>query len=627
MSSNSDSLDDKSSNSFKKLTTSNWVSWKSLFMLHLKSQCLKCLFDNEWVEKDENKDKLVRRNCKALKLLYNTVHKDLHNNILANDTLTVQQSSRDYYSRFLVFDTGATQSCVINLKLLTDVQPLTNHYMNMFLSPIEATHVGTLKIGTYFINPVYHVPNGCANILLASQLIDHGLKPHFKMDQFLLKGGDKIVATFPHIGRLFLAPISDYICVVNRKIPENFDWHYALGHALDKYVYLFCQQNNASSALSTKAINCEICTKAKIHQTAHSQKSPSSTTSFHRLHTDVLQITLISKFGYRCILVIVDDASCFNRIYLLKSKSESESRLLSFFEEIKNKLQQMPAYLHSNCGGEFSSLNFLDKLKEYRISIEQGPADSPQTNGVAERFNGVILKKIKCMLLQSKIPQSMWHEAACHASAILNILPHLLLNWHSPTSVLVKQNSSIKPDRTGMPLIPFGARVVVHRPELLKVLPKGVDLLFLGFVLNLDAAWFYDCLVHQVIVSRDYVVPNIEVDAGSSVVKKHVNSLPTKVQHCTNSRSKSYARLPGGLSSSTSSDSSGDESSESNKHVADAEKILKAFNMETSNAVKTPLPTNVLHQVDLESEPFDASIMQKAMGYINYLAIHTRPCH
>ncbi|KNE86784.1 hypothetical protein PSTG_19849, partial [Puccinia striiformis f. sp. tritici PST-78] len=107
--------------------------------------------------------------------------------------------------------------------------------MNTFSSPIEATHVGTLKIGDYFINPVYHVPNGCANILSASQLIDHGLKPHFKTDQFLLKGGDKIVATFPRIGRLFLAPISDYICVVNMKIPENFDWHYALGHASDKY--------------------------------------------------------------------------------------------------------------------------------------------------------------------------------------------------------------------------------------------------------------------------------------------------------------------------------------------------------------------------------------------------------
>ncbi|KNE87702.1 hypothetical protein PSTG_18907, partial [Puccinia striiformis f. sp. tritici PST-78] len=86
MSSDSDSSDDKSSNRFEKLTTSNWVSWKSRFMLDLKSQGLQCLFDDEWVDKDENKEKLARRNCKALKLLYQTVHKDLHNDILANDT-------------------------------------------------------------------------------------------------------------------------------------------------------------------------------------------------------------------------------------------------------------------------------------------------------------------------------------------------------------------------------------------------------------------------------------------------------------------------------------------------------------------------------------------------------------
>ncbi|KAI7941321.1 hypothetical protein MJO29_013395 [Puccinia striiformis f. sp. tritici] len=805
MSSDSDSSDDKSSNRFEKLTTSNWVSWKSRFMLDLKSQGLQCLFDDEWVDKDENKEKLARRNCKALKLLYQTVHKDLHNDILANDTSfvdaydalastcgqdsvivvcssfrklhqmkyqpgsslsehiakfksaytrlidqtmnhmpefgtvtsfqataffldsldndtdltpiiqtcydlrpfdlktvtdrvnfeamrrtnrveqqnsvmmatssnpsskpnkkknkqsdaprpkavaptinnsvsksvsgnpsssnknqsmsdpidnrfksleksvseltdlvkklvsnnmvgmvhgqesgsqstsgpfdvesdrsnffvgTVQHSSREYYSRFLVFDTGATQSCVINLELLTDVQPLTNHFMNTFSSPIEATHVGTLKIGDYFINPVYHVPNGCANILSASQLIDHGLKPHFKTDQFLLKGGDKIVATFPRIGRLFLAPISDYICVVNMKIPENFDWHYALGHASDKYVDIFCRHNNASSAMSTKSANCEICTKAKIHRTPHSRKLPLSTTPFHRLHTDVLQITPISKFGYRYVLVIIDDASRFNRIYLLKSKSESEVKLLSFFEEIKNKLQRMPAYLHSDRGGEFSSLKFLAKIKEYGISIERGPANSPQTNGVAERFNGVILEKIKCMLLQSKIPQSMWHEAACHASTILNILPHSSLNWMSPTSVLVKHNSLIEPDRTGMPLIPFGARVVVHRPESLKVSPTGVELLFLGFEPNSDAARFYDFLVHRIVISRDYVVPNIEVDAGSVVVKKDVKSLPNVVQHATKKSSTSYARLPGGYSSSSSSDSSDDKSSVSDESVA-----------------------------------------------------------
>ncbi|KNE87317.1 hypothetical protein PSTG_19301 [Puccinia striiformis f. sp. tritici PST-78] len=112
-----------------------------------------------------------------------------------------------------------------------------------------------------------------------------------------------------------------------------------------------------------------------------------------------------------------------------------------------------------------------------------------------------------------------------------------------------------------MPLIPFGARVVVHRPESLKVSPTGVELLFLGFEPNSDAARFYDFLVHRIVISRDYVVPNIEVDAGSVVVKKDVKSLPNVVQHATKKSSTSYARLPGGYSSSSSSDSSGDKPS------------------------------------------------------------------
>jgi hypothetical protein len=92
---------------------------------------------------------------------------------------------------------GATQSCVMNLKLLQDVKPLTNHYLNTFSSSIKATHVGTLKIGEFFINPVLYVPSGCVNVVLATQLIDHGLKPIFKNHRFLIKSGDKVVATFP----------------------------------------------------------------------------------------------------------------------------------------------------------------------------------------------------------------------------------------------------------------------------------------------------------------------------------------------------------------------------------------------------------------------------------------------
>jgi hypothetical protein len=457
---------------------------------------------------------------------------------------TVQNASREYFSRFLIFDTGATQSCVINIELLSDVQPLTNHFMNTFSSSVEATHVGTLKISNYFISPVYLVPNGCANIISVTQLIDHGLKPHFKTDQFLIKGGEKIVASFSRIGKLFMAPISEYVCMVNMKIPEDFDWHYALGHASDKYVELFCKHNNVSAAASTQSKNCQICMKAKIHRTPHVRKLPSSTSPFHRLHMDVLQISPPSKLGFRYVLVIVDDASRYNRIYLLRAKSESEDKLLSFFEELKNKVDRLPAYLHSDRGGEFSSTKFLNQVKAYSISIERGPADSPQSNGIAERFNGVLLEKIKCMLLQSQIPQSMWHEAALHASTLLNVLPHSSLNRSSPTSVLVKNNMLIEPYRTQMPLIPFGARVVVHRPESLKVVPKGVELLFLGFEPFSDAARFYDIVLHKIIISQDYAVPEIRLNDDSSLIKKDLKSLPVGI-NTSISRSSTWKAIIG----------------------------------------------------------------------------------
>lgn len=466
---------------------------------------------------------------------------------------TVQQSSKEYFSRFLVFDTGATQSCVINLELLTDVQPLTNHFMNTFSSPVEATHVGTLKIGDYYINPVFHVPNGCANIVSATQLLDHGLKPFFKTDQFLLKGGEKIVATFPRIGKLFMSPISEYICVVNMKVPDEFDWHYGLGHASDKYVDLFCRHNNCSSSMSTKSQDCEICNKGKIHRTAHTRKLPSSSLPFHRLHTDVLQISPPSKLGFRYILVIIDDATRFNRIYMLKSKSESEGKLVSLFEEIKNKIQRVPAYLHSDRGGEFSSTKFIAKLNELGISMERGPANSPQTNGVAERFNGVLLEKMRCMLLQSQVPQSMWHEAASHASTLLNVLPHSSINWVSPTSALTKSNALIEPDRTTMPLIPFGAKVVVHRPDSLKLNPRGVELQFLGFEPFSDATRFYDPVVHRVVISRDYVVPSFKVTSKSVSLTKDLKSLPQIITESESKLPRLVARLPGKFKTSKSS--------------------------------------------------------------------------
>ena len=302
----------------------------------------------------------------------------------------------------------------------------------------------------------------------------------------------------------------------------------------------------------TKGSDCEICAKVKIRRSPHARRLPLSCTPFHRLHTDVLQINPVSKLSYRYVLVIIDDASRFNRVYLLKSKSESEHRLLEFFAKIKTKTNITPSYLHSDRGGEFSLSSFLDKLKTLGVSIERGPANSPQTNGIVERFNGILLDKIKCMMLQSQVPLSMWHEAVCHASTILNVLPHASLNWISPTSVLAKHNLLLEPDRTTSPLIPFGAKVVVHRSNPIKLSPKGIDHWFVGFEPYSDAARFLDPIHHRIVISRDYLVPKIQINPNQTKSFKDIMTLPRAVSSNVEG-SLTSVKLPIPISKSTSS--------------------------------------------------------------------------
>jgi hypothetical protein len=116
----------------------------------------------------------------------------------------------------------------------------------------------------------------------------------------------------------------------------------------------------------------------------------------------------------------------------------------------------------------------------------------------------------------------------------------------------------IEPDRTQMPLIPFGAPVIVHRPESLKVVPKGVELLFLGFEPFSDAARFYDIVLHKIIISRDYVVPEIRLNDDSTLIKKDLNSSQVEVITVDSKIPRLVARLPDKL---LSADSSADENS------------------------------------------------------------------
>lgn len=404
--------------------------------------------------------------------------------------------------------------------------------------------VGSMQIGNTTIYPVYFLPNGPRYLISTTQLEDHGLKIIHQNKKVLINRGDHLVFKFHRIGDLYVSHKSTtrgYDAINNAELAT--DWHILLGHPSSEYLNKFLSLNKLQNS-SAEHKTCEICLKFKIKRSLHVRPIPSASSPFQKTHSDILQISPISSSGFKYVLVLIDGFSWFNQIFLLKKKSEAVYQILSFLMEFKAKTGKVPAYFHLDCGGKFSS-NFLKtRFQELGINIEQGPADCPQSNGLAKRFNQSLIVKMQCIVAQSAVPIKLWDEATRYASFLINLLPSKPLSWKSLFNVLKNFNLVIKPICKIHKLIPFGLKCYVHRTKLSKINPPSQLMLFLGYETHSDAGWFLDPSNHHIIISCDYspVPLNFKYDASS--LKKTPVSLPSIVETYSEPASwKAYAKI------------------------------------------------------------------------------------
>ena len=90
---------------------------------------------------------------------------------------------------------------------------------------------------------------------------------------------------------------------------------------------------------------------------------------------------------------------------------------------IKNKHLQLPKYLQFDNGKKLVN----EELKKWSagkgIIIETTAPYSPSQNGVAERFNRMLLELAHAMLFEKNLPIFLWDEAVAHAAYLHNQAP------------------------------------------------------------------------------------------------------------------------------------------------------------------------------------------------------------
>ena len=209
-------------------------------------------------------------------------------------------------------------------------------------------------------------------------------------------------------------------------------WHQLLGHLGFDDVKLLARHNSAITITGPLTNpTCEHCIICK--QTRKANSAPAT----HRakevlelVHSDLAEpMSTRSLGGSKYFLLFIDDFSRYTKVYALKSKAEVISKFREYKALVENNLGKKIKRFRSDGGGEYTSYEFDQLLRDSGIIREKTAPYSPEQNGISERANRTIIGRAKAMLHQSGLGMEMWAEAVHMAVYLKN---------RSPTSALAE---------------------------------------------------------------------------------------------------------------------------------------------------------------------------------------------
>lgn len=135
--------------------------------------------------------------------------------------------------------------------------------------------------------------------------------------------------------------------------------------------------------------------------------------------------------------------------------------------------------LRSDGGREYLGGELQDYLVSNGIDHDITPPYTPESNGVAERRNRVILDMARCMLNSSNVPKEFGHYAFRYANFILNRVPSRAIEDRIPYELFFGED----PDLSMVRVFGCKAYLIDPNPEN-KFAHRTVDCVFLGLTEN-----------------------------------------------------------------------------------------------------------------------------------------------
>nr|AAL31082.1 putative polyprotein [Oryza sativa Japonica Group] len=275
-----------------------------------------------------------------------------------------------------------------------------------------------------------HVPSIDMNLVSGSRLTRDGFKLVFESNKVVVSKHGYFIGKGYECGGLFHFSLSDFCNKSVNHICGSVDdeakvWHSRLCHINFGLMSRLSSMCLIPKFSIVKGSKCHSCVQSKQPRKPHKAAKERNLAPLELLHSDLCEMNgVFTKGGKRYFMTLIDDATRFCSVYLLKSKDEALDYFKIYKAEVENQLDRKIKRLRSDRGGEFFSNEFDLFCEEHGIIHERTSLYSPESNGIAERKNRTLTDLVNAMLDTAGLPKAWWGEALLTSNHVLNRVPN-----------------------------------------------------------------------------------------------------------------------------------------------------------------------------------------------------------
>ena len=364
------------------------------------------------------------------------------------------------------------------------------------------------------LTDVLFVPELSYNLLSVHKVVEKGNKVNFINSKCIIRDRrQRLVAVgmlqdgLYHVSteQVHVNLTSDQVS--SRRLFTNEDLsHYRYGHLSVKNLQKLARDNlvEGYNYVPSKEIQfCESCLKGKQHRSPFPNNSNSRAKEpLELVHTDVCgKLNEKSLSGSEYFLTFVDDYTRYIWVYVMRNKSDIFKQFTEWMAMAEQLTGKRLKVLRSDNGGEYTSSEFEEYLKQNGVIHQLTVPKCPEQNAIAKRLNRTLVEMVHSMLASSILPPRFRAEALNTATYLRNRCPYRAVEGKTPFELL----TGAKPN-VGLLRI-FGCAAYCHilDDERHKLDLKSRKCIFLAYSENRKGYPLYDSKRQRIVHSRDVV--------------------------------------------------------------------------------------------------------------------------